>query len=62
MCQIMFMASDCLVKTFTVCEATKMEAASPSIFVDVSCEVVVTALFNKSGRAEGVEQHTVLSR
>lgn len=60
--QIMFMTSNCLVKAFTVCKATEMKAASPSIFVDVGCKVVIAVPINEATRAEDVEQHTALSK
>lgn len=58
--QIMFMASNCFVETFTVCEATEMETGAPPILVDVGREVVVTAESGKLLEQEG-EAVTVLS-
>jgi hypothetical protein len=39
----MFVSSNGLVKAFAIGEAAKMERASPAIFVQVGCEVVVVS-------------------
>jgi hypothetical protein len=60
--QVVFMASDGLVKAFTVCEATEVEAASPSIFIYISGEVVVAAPIIQCTLEDILEKRTVLSR
>lgn len=41
-CQVVFMAGNCLVERFAICKAAEVETLAPAIFVQIGGEVVVT--------------------
>lgn len=46
--EIVFVAGNCLVEGFTVCESAEVERLAPAIFVKIRSKVVVTEKFSKN--------------
>jgi hypothetical protein len=52
--QVMFMTSNCLVETFTVCETTEVKRLAPAVFVKI-CPEIVVAMHVRILRLEGLD-------